>query len=82
MSRTSCPRSKLIAGWQPALQQNEPKQLSRFEKKVCIFAIRKMIQSMSEMSTSMGSDLENLTKMNEDMDMDKDFDDDEDTDED
>ena len=42
-----------------------PEQWDRFNK-----INNKMIQSMSEMSTNMGSDLENLTKMNEDMDMD------------
>lgn len=54
-----------------------PEQWDRFNK-----INNKMIHSMSEMNTNMGSDLENLTKMNEDMDMDEDFDDDEDTDED
>lgn len=33
MSRTGCPRSKLIAGWHPTLQRNEPKRLSRYGKK-------------------------------------------------
>lgn len=68
---------KLGKQLQDAQNEMTPEQWDRFNK-----INNKMIQSMSEMSTNMGSDLENLTKMNEDMDMDEDFDDDEDTDED